>query len=192
MLLLAHPSTGSLTHAAAAAATTALRANGHHVDVIDLYAIGYQPVLSADERRVYHTDEPIVDPMVGEHVALLRQADALVFCYPTWWSSLPAILKAWLERTMVPGVGFVFNADGKVRPGLGHIKRIAGISTYGSKWWYVKAINDNGRRTLMRALRMSAGWRTRTAWVPLYAVDTSTPEQRQAFLDRVAKRMAAL
>ena len=43
----------------------------------------------------------------------------LVFVYPTWWSGLPAILKGWLERVMVPGVGFVFDEQtGKVRPGL--------------------------------------------------------------------------
>ena len=192
MLLVAHPSPASLTHAAAAAATAALRSSGHHVDVIDLYAIGYRARMSAEERRAYHTDDPIVDPTVAEHVALLKRADALVFCYPTWWSTLPAILKAWLERTMVPGVGFVFNANGKVRPGLTHVKKLVGISTYGSKWWYVKAMNDNGRRTLQRTLHISTGFKTRTAWLPLYAVDTSTPAQRQAFLDRITKRMSAL
>ena len=192
LLLVAHPSPASFIHAAANAATVALRSSGHHVDVIDLYAIGYRAWMSAEERHAYHSDDPIADPTVAEHVALLGQADALVFCYPTWWSTLPAILKAWLERTMVPGVGFVFNANGKVRPGLTHVKQLIGISTYGSKWLYVKAINDNGRRTLQRTLRMSTGLTTRTAWLPFYAVDSSTPQQRRAFLDRITKRMAAL
>ena len=48
-----------------------------------------------------------------------------------------------------------------MRPGLSHIRRIVGISTYGSPWSYVKLMNDNGRRILTRALRMSCGWRTR-------------------------------
>ena len=192
LLLLAHPSPQSLTHAAANAATEALRSSGHHVDVIDLYAIGYRARMSPEERHAYHTDDPLVDPMVAEHVALLKQADALVFCYPTWWSTLPAILKAWFERTMVPGVGFVFNDNGKVRPGLRHVKQLVGISTYGSKWWYVKAMNDNGRRTIQRALHISTGFKTRTSWIPLYAVDTSTQAQREAFLAKVSKRMASL
>jgi Flavodoxin-like fold len=29
-----------------------------------------------------------------------------VFVYPTWWMSMPAVMKAWLERVMVPGVAF--------------------------------------------------------------------------------------
>lgn len=192
MLLIAHPSPGSLTHAAAARAVEALRAAGHHVDVLDLYAIGYAAQLSPEERRRYETDDPVVDPMVAEHITLVQQAEVLVFCYPTWWSSMPAIMKAWLERTMVPGVGFVFNDKGVVRPGLTNVRRLVGISTYGSKWWYVKAMNDNGRRTIKRALHISTGLRTRTTWIPLYSVDTSTPAQRERFLDRVAQRMRAL
>ena len=58
-----------------------------------------------------------------------------MFVYPTWWSGLPAVLKGWLERVMVPGVGFTFDAQsGKVQPGLRHVRRIVGISTYGSPW----------------------------------------------------------
>ena len=53
-----------------------------------------------------------------------------MFVYPTWWSGLPAILKGWLERVMVPGVGFTFDSrTGKVKPGLTHVRRIVGIST---------------------------------------------------------------
>ena len=60
----------------------------------------------------------------------------------------------------VPGVAFDFDDNGKVRPGLTHIRRIVGISTYGSPWTYVKLVNDNGRRMLTRALRLNCGRRT--------------------------------
>jgi putative NADPH-quinone reductase len=131
--------------------------------------------------------------MVAEHIELVRRAEALVFIYPTWWSSLPAILKGWLERVMVPGVGFVFDEAGKVAPGLTHVRRIVGISTYGSPRRYVRAINDNGRRTLTRALRMTCGvWTTRCRWLSLYATDTATPEKRATFLARVERRMRSL
>jgi NAD(P)H dehydrogenase (quinone) len=50
---------------------------------------------------------------------------------------------------------------------------------------YVKAINDNGRRMISRALRMSCGLRVRCTWRALYAIDTSTAEQRATFLRTV-------
>jgi putative NADPH-quinone reductase len=93
---------------------------------------------------------------------------------------------------MVPGVAFVFNDNGKVRPGLGNVRRIVGISTYGSPRSYVRVINDNGRRTLTRALRLNTGLRTRTSWLGLYAIDGATAEQRGAFLDRVEQKMRSL
>ena len=192
LVVVAHPLDDSFTHAAASTATDALRRAGHHVDVIDLYAIGYRAAMSTEERNAYETDAPVLDPQVAEHVELLRRADTLVFVYPTWWSSMPAILKGWLERTMVPGVAFSFDATNRVRPGLTHVRRIVGISTYGSKRLYVRAINDNGRRTISRALRLSTGVRARLDWLALYGIDSCTPEDRERFLDRVSTRMGGL
>lgn len=192
LVVLAHPNTDSYNHVIAHEACATLTASGHEVQLLDLYALGFRAAMNAEERTAYHTDQPVLDPMVAAHIELVRRAQALVFVYPTWWSSLPAILKGWLERVMVPGVGFVFDKAGKVRPGLTHIQRIVGISTYGAPRSYVFALNDNGRRTLTRALRMSCGLRTRCRWLGLFAIDTSTAEERTAFLQRVAKRMGSL
>jgi NAD(P)H dehydrogenase (quinone) len=184
LLVVAHPNPDSFTHAIADRAVTSLRRAGHEVTVHDLYAEGFRAAMSAAEREAYHTDDPVLDPLVTAHIDDLRAARAVVFVYPTWWSSMPAILKGWLERVMVPGVGFVFDRRQKVRPGLTNIRRIVGISTYGSPWPFVKAVNDNGRRILLRALRLSTGWRTRSTWLGLYALDTATDDERRAFLDR--------
>ncbi len=109
LVLIAHPCDDSFTHAAARAAVAGLEAGGHTVDVIDLYADGFRAHMSYEERVAYETDDPIKDPQVADHAARMKQAQALVFVYPTWWSGQPAILKGWLERVMVPGVGFVLN-----------------------------------------------------------------------------------
>ncbi len=196
VVVLAHPKADSFCHAIAERACQAATAAGHEVHFLDLYALGVRAAMTAEEHHAYHGDNPLVgahvDPLVVEHAALVRATDALVFVYPTWWSSMPAILKGWLERTMLPGVAFVFDAQGKVRPGLSNVKRIVGISTYGSPRAYVKFVNDNGRRTLTRALRLNTGVRTRRGWLGLYAIDTATETQRAAFLDRVEQKMRAL
>lgn len=192
VVVLAHPNSDSFSHAIANRACVGLRSAGHQVDALDLYGLGFRATMSLDDHVAYHGDHPAIDPMVADHGALVSGADALVFVYPTWWSSLPAILKGWLERVMVPGVAFVFNSNGKVRPGLSNVRHIIGISTYGSPRAYVRCINDNGRRTLTRALRLNTGLRTRTAWLGLYAIDTTTAAQRSDFLDRVEQTMRSL
>ena len=73
-----------------------------------------------------------------------------------------------------------------------HVRRVVGISTYGASWTYVKLINDNGRRILLRALRLNTALRTRRSWLALYTMDRTTDEQRAAFLARVERRMRSL
>lgn len=193
LVVVAHPLTDSFCHALAARAVAGLEAAGHDVTVLDLYADGFRAAMSAEERRAYHGDEPVLDPMVARHADAVLAAELLVFVYPTWWSGLPAILKGWLERVMVPGVGFRFDErTGRVRPGLGHVRHLVGISTYGSPRLYVRLMNDNGRRTITRALRMSCGFRVRSRWHGLYAIDTSTAAERVRFAARVEADMAAL
>jgi NAD(P)H dehydrogenase (quinone) len=192
-VILANPNPDSFAHELARRATVGLRAGGHEVESVDLYAMGFRAAMSTEEREAYHGRTPILDPMVRAQADLVRSVDALVFVYPTWWSGLPAILKGWLERVMVPGVGFRFDErSGKVRPGLTNVRRLIGISTYGSPRWYVRAINDNGRRTLVRALRLSCGLRTSPRWLGMYAIDTTTEDERAEFAAHVERAMSEL
>ncbi|MEO7372191.1 MAG: NAD(P)H-dependent oxidoreductase [Ilumatobacteraceae bacterium] len=192
VVVVAHPDPASFNHAIAARATTGLTAAGHEVSVLDLYADGFTAAMSHAERVAYHTDQPILDPLVQRHAGIVKRAEALVFVYPTWWSTMPAVLKGWLERVMVPGVGFVFDENHHVRRGLTDVRRIVGISTYGSRRLYVKVMHDNGRRTLLRALRLNTATFTRRSWMGLYEMDTRTARQRAEFLTRIERKMRSL
>jgi putative NADPH-quinone reductase len=193
VVIVAHPRSDSYTCALARRAAEGLDAAGHDVEVLDLYRLGFRAAMSAEEWHVYESDEPIVDPMVADHARTIQRAGLLVFVYPTWWSGLPAILKGWLERVLVPGVGFRLDErTGKVRPALTGVHTIVGISTYGFPRSYPRAVDDNGRRTLTRALRMSCGMRTRTRWFGLYRIGTSTGMERADFAASVEQAMLEL
>jgi putative NADPH-quinone reductase len=192
VLVSAHPCADSFTCAIASAALRGLEKSGHDVTHLDLYGLDFVTAMTKDEHDAYRTQESAPDAMVREHGEIVRNAGLLVFVYPTWWGGPPAVLKGWLERVLVPGVGFTFDDSGRVRPGLTNVHRIVGVSTYGSPWTYVKLVNDNGRRMLMRALRMVCGRRTGTTWLGLYSVDTTGVNERAAFLDRVEHTMAHL
>lgn len=185
LVVVAHPDESSFTHAIATTTINALKANGHEVTLCDLYAEGFSAAMTAVERVAYESDTPVVSPQVADYVAAVTATELLIFVYPTWWSSLPAIMKGWLDRVLVPGVAFGFNDNGKLRPRLTNVRRVVGISTYGSAWPYIKFINDNGRRTIGRTLRLSTGPRTRMTWLAMYRMDTATDARRNAFLERV-------
>lgn len=192
LIVYCHPREGSFCSALRDASVAGLRDAGHEVDIIDLAAERFDPVMPEHEWREYRDMTGVVPDVVRRHVDLVQAAEILVFVYPTWWSGLPAQLKGWLERVLMPGVGFVLDAKGKVRPGLSRVRAIRTVSTAGSPRLYVALVNDNGRRILTRALRLSTPRRTSVRSHVLYAMDTTTPEQREKFLREVRRGMAAL
>ena len=189
----AHPDPESYSTALREAALRGLERGGHQVQVVDLYAEEFAAAMSTEERRAYEQDEPELGPTIQGHAALLRNADALVFVYPTWWFGLPAILKGWFERVFVPGVAFHLDpSTNKVKPGLRHITRLVGITTSGSAQWQVRLLGDTGRWTITRVTRVLAHWRCRTTWLALGRLDGRSEEDRMAFLSEVEQKMAAL
>ena len=189
LVVYCHPVEGSFCSAMRDAAISGLRAAGHTVDLIDLAAEHFNPVMSTSEWNTYQQGNGDVPVGLERDVALVKSAEIIVFVYPTWWGGLPAQLKGWLERVMLPGTAFVFNENNKVRPGLVNIRRIYIASTFGSPWLYVRLVNDNGRRILARAFRLNTSLRTRVSTSSLYAMDTATDQSRKTFLLSLEKKM---
>ena len=194
VVVLGHPSADSYCAAIFERIILALESQStHSVTAIRLADEKFATAMSTAERVTYETSTPLINDETKCHAEVLLQAEALIFVYPTWWSGLPAQLKGWLERVFVLGVAFRFNKNRKIRPNLHNVRHIIGVSTYGSPWRYMKLINDNGRRTLTRAIRMSTGLRTRTMWRGIYALDTCTQQQREKFIadttQKIVKRL---
>ena len=189
LVVYCHPVEGSFCSAIRDAAVSGLRTAGHTVDVIDLAAENFNPVMSTAEWNTYRTGNGEIPIGLERDVSLVKSAEIIVFVYPTWWGGLPAQLKGWLERVMLPGTAFAFNDNNKVRPGLRNIRRIHIASSFGSPWLYVRIVNDNGRRILARAFRMNTSWRTKVSTSCLYAMDTATDESRKSFLLSLQKKM---
>lgn len=192
LVVYCHPVEGSFCSAMRDAAISGLRAAGHMVDVINLAAEQFNPVMTTSEWNTYQQGNGDIPIGLERDVALVKSAEIIVFVYPTWWGGLPAQLKGWLERVMLPGTAFVFNENNKVRPGLRNIRRIHIASTFGSPWLYVRFVNDNGRRILARAFRMNTSLRTKVSTSSLYAMDTATDASRKSFLLSLEKKMRTL
>ena len=108
-LILAHPNPASFNHAIARAARQTLQHHGHQVYWHDLYAEGFDPLLSGEE---LDREAPLPEFLQG-HCRELSQADGLVIVHPNWWGQPPAILKGWIDRVLRPGVAYQFlDGDG--------------------------------------------------------------------------------
>ncbi len=104
LVVYCHPDPQSFTAAVRDRAVSTLRRSGHDVRVTDLYAEGFDPLFSAEERQRHL--EPGPDPSVAHHAADLQWCERLVLIYPTWWSGQPAMLKGWIDRVWVRDVAW--------------------------------------------------------------------------------------
>ena len=106
LVVFSHPCPESFGAALFETACRTLRAAGHELRCHDLYAEGFNPVLSTEERRQYLTDTAAIIAKHPEHIDNLQWAEGLVVIYPTWYYGPPAMLKGWLERVWLPGITF--------------------------------------------------------------------------------------
>ncbi|RMA43652.1 NAD(P)H-dependent oxidoreductase [Rhodophyticola porphyridii] len=193
LVIYSHPRKGSFTSAVRDVVLDKLRAAGADIRVTDLYADGFDPVLSGRELENYEDEGLNRDPVQGD-IDDVIWCDTLIFVYPTWWYGLPAMLKGWLDRVMVPGVAFRMpdetNTD--IRPGLTHITRMGVFTTCGASWWLTRFVGAPGRRTLLRGVRLMCARRCKTAFAAHYLMDSSTDASRAAHLARVAAKMDRL
>jgi hypothetical protein len=63
---------------------------------------------------------------------------------------------------------------------------------YDDSWWAMKRSFDNGRRILLRNLRLCASRSTRTAWLPLYGVANNDAMRIDHFVATVERQLAKL
>jgi putative NADPH-quinone reductase len=189
LVLFAHPCEESFSAALHRRVTESLAARGWEVDDCDLYDEGFEPVLSAEERRGYHDTATNRAP-VQAYVDRLLAAQALVLVFPVWNFGFPAILKGFFDRVFLPGVSFRLEA-GRVGPALHNITRLAAVTTYGGDRLRTFLAGDPPRRIVRRALWGVSGAR-KVHYLALHDMNRATETQRTAFLDRVGREMEQL
>lgn len=132
LVVFAHPEPASFSAALKDVAVTTLRSLGHEVVVSDLYRMGWFAVLGNGDFEARENPEYLDlsreqehASVVGTHSADVRAeqakvaaADLVLFHFPVWWFSMPAILKGWIDRVF--SRGFAYSSGHKY--GSGHFK----------------------------------------------------------------------
>ncbi|WP_020177663.1 NAD(P)H-dependent oxidoreductase [Methylopila sp. M107] len=120
LIIYAHPEPQSLNGSLKVVALETLAGAGHDVRVSDLYAMRWKAVADAgdfpdraDPERLRYAGESrraFLDGTQGADVVAEQEkliwADAVIFQFPLWWFSAPAILKGWIERVYAYGFAY--------------------------------------------------------------------------------------
>jgi NAD(P)H dehydrogenase (quinone) len=169
-------------------ALAGLKRAGHEVDLLDLYGEGFDPVLSAEGRRTYH-DTTRNRAGLEAYIERLQSCDAVILQFPTWCFGMPAMMKGYFDRILMPGVSIDLSDPGRVKTLLSNIKKIAGISTYGRPRWMALCMGDPSRTMVKRYLKRLTGGRATAEYHALYHMNTATDAARRAFIAKVGRAM---
>jgi len=105
LLILGHPAPGSFNHAVAARYAEVCRSNYQTVEIRDLYAMRFDPLLKDIERPQRRPG--VSSPDVRHEIGLIEQSAVITFVYPLWFGTPPAIIKGYIDRVF--GAAFLLS-----------------------------------------------------------------------------------
>jgi NAD(P)H dehydrogenase (quinone) len=122
LIVHAHPEPNSFCAALKNKAVEHFQQKGFQVEVSDLYKMNFNPVggkhdftaLSNPDYFKYQAEQvnafqnDLFSPELKPEMEKLLKADVVIFNFPLWWFSLPAILKGWVDRVFA--MGFCYGA----------------------------------------------------------------------------------
>ncbi len=146
-------------------AAATLSSAGHDIRRSDLIDDGFAPFMTPEDRRAYHTEQPVADPTVAAEAESVLWAEAILVCYPTTAFTIPTALKGWFDRVFLPGVAFTFDHKGRVAPALTKVRRLGVLTTRRHPRWQVWRRRDGGWRTIVRGVRLNCHRWCRVTWV---------------------------
>lgn len=120
LIVHAHENPASFCSALANKAKSTLEQVGLDVELSDLYGMNFNPVGSRQDfkelsdaayykypiEQWHASQKDLFQDDVQREINKLLDADVLIFNFPLWWYSMPAILKGWVDRVLAYGIAY--------------------------------------------------------------------------------------
>ncbi|MBN1792510.1 NAD(P)H-dependent oxidoreductase [Candidatus Woesearchaeota archaeon] len=106
LVIYAHPSREGHCGAILEEVKTRLSANKLEHEILDLYEAGYDPIMKKDELYTHGGTESEETKAMQEKI---KTAEKLIFIYPVWWNTMPAMLKGFIDKTFTPEFAYKFS-----------------------------------------------------------------------------------
>lgn len=182
LIILGHPNEESFGGSLAENYKKGALKTGAEVKQLILADLEFDPILHRGYKEVQQLESDLVHAQ-----ELIKWADHLVFVYPIWWATMPALLKGFLDRTLLPGFAFKYRENSPFWDKFLTGKTARMIVTMDAPVWYNYWINGNaGPKAMKKATLEFCGIKP-VKITAIGSVRFLKPEQRQTWLEKVEK-----
>ena len=177
LVILGHPSDNSFCRALADSYVKGAETAGNEVQFISLGKLIFDPVLHDGYAKIQHLEPDLISAQ-----SAISWAQHLVFVYPTWWGTMPALLKGFIDRIFLPGFAFKYREGSMLWDRL-----LAGRSAHllvtmdSPPWYYRWMVRMPGHNQMKRAILEFSGVKP-VAISNFGPIKSSSPQQREKWL----------
>ncbi|MGI6590332.1 MAG: NAD(P)H-dependent oxidoreductase [Eggerthellaceae bacterium] len=155
---------------------------GADIDLIDLAADGFDPVMDKDDFANWRKGIPM-NTQVADYQCRMREADRIAFVFPIWWELMPARTKGFLDKVYAKNVLYTQSPDGRsMQTRLKPSVEVFAVTTMGTpKLLYRVLFGKPAVKALQWGLCRKTGIKS-FRWHSFSGVDKMSFEQRQDLL----------
>lgn len=149
LVILGHSSAASFCGALAQSYAKGAEAAGNEVRSLSLGKLRFDPILRDGYAKIQELEPDLV--VAQEAIAW---AQHIVFVYPIWWGSIPALLKGFFDRTFLPGFAFKLRkgslmVDGLLAGRSAHLLVTMDTPPWYFRWIYRMPGHNQMKRTIL-------------------------------------------
>ncbi|MFE5318906.1 NAD(P)H-dependent oxidoreductase [Paenibacillus sp. NPDC056579] len=182
-----HPDPQSFCSALADAYKEGALSRNAQVRTIDLSKISFDPNLKHGYRQRTELEDDLLEAQ-----ELIRWAEHIVIVYPTWWGTMPAVLKGFFDRVFLPGFAYKYREHSPLWDKLLTGKTAHMIVTMDTPSWYNRWIYRHAGHNVMKRNILQFCGINPVRITEISQVKPSTAERRTQWLSKVTKLGAKL
>lgn len=183
-IIYAHPYTGSLNHEILNRLSNSFSMHDEEFEVIDPYYDKFNPLLMGENLQTYSTGDTN-DELVKRYQRKIAASNELIFIFPIWWQSMPAMLKGFFDKVMLKD--FAYNEDHGWKGLLDYIKKVTVITTSTvSKQYLIDDCGDPVQGVFIDRTLADIGIDPKDVnWIHFGEATTTTEANREKFLNEL-------
>lgn len=182
LVINGHPDNKSFCRALAEQYAIGANSIGAECEIIHLSDLEYSPILSHGYRK--RTE---LEPDLLKAWEAIKKAEHIVFVYPNWWGTYPALLKGFIDRLFLPGFAFEYQENSPFPKKLlaGKTARLI-VTTDTPDWYYSLVFKKPGHNSMKRSVLGFCGIKP-VKITTFGAIRGSKESQRYIWLNKVKK-----